>query len=325
MADDRTEYELANPPSDGISAVVFSPQPANFLLVGSWDSTTRLYDVVNNSLRSKFTSQGPVFDVCFAETTRGFSGGLDQVVRSYDFNTNFEASLGLHEAAVRCVQYTDSVNLLVSGSWDKTIKLWDPRSRTLVGTYAQPDKVYTMCVSNEKLVVGMAGRHVWIWDLRNMGAVQQRRESSLKFQTRCIRAFPDGAGYVVSSIEGRVAVEWFDPSPEIQKKKFAFKCHRTTVDGQDTIYPVNAVAMHPRYGTFATGGCDGIVNMWDGRNKKRLCQFHRYPTSISGLSFNHDGSTLAIASSYTYEEGEKDHPADAIYIRACSDGETKPK
>lgn len=26
------------------------------------------------------------------------------------------------------------------------------------------------------------------------------------------------------------------------------------------------------YGTFATGGCDGYVNVWDGINKKRLYQ-----------------------------------------------------
>jgi len=27
-----------------------------------------------------------------------------------------------------------------------------------------------------------------------------------------------------------------------------------------------------RYNTFATGGSDGFVNIWDGFNKKRLCQ-----------------------------------------------------
>jgi len=51
---------------------------------------------------------------------------------------------------------------------------------------------------------------------------------------------------VLSSIEGRVAVEYFDPSPEAQQKKFAFKCHRVKEDGQDTIYPVNAIAFHPK-------------------------------------------------------------------------------
>ena len=27
-----------------------------------------------------------------------------------------------------------------------------------------------------------------------------------------------------------------------------------------------------RHNTFATGGSDGFVNIWDGFNKKRLCQ-----------------------------------------------------
>ena len=57
------------------------------------------------------------------------------------------------------------------------------------------------------------------------------------------------------------------------------------VDGIEQIYPVNAIAFHNRHNTFATGGSDGFVNIWDGFNKKRLCQFHRYPTSISSLAF----------------------------------------
>lgn len=51
-------------------------------------------------------------------------------------------------------------------------------------------------------------------------------------------------------------------------------------------------------GTFATGGCDGLVNVWDGKNRKRISQFRKYPTSISALSFNHDGSQLGIDNSY---------------------------
>merc|ERR1712183_989454 len=109
-----------------------------------------------------------------------------------------------------------------------------------------------MTVCADRLVVGTAGRKVWIWDLRNMGGVQQRRESSLKFQTRCIRCFPNKQGYVLSSIEGRVAVEYFDPSPEVQKKKYAFKCHRIKENAVEMIYPVNAIAFHNHYNTFAS-------------------------------------------------------------------------
>ena len=45
----------------------------------------------------------------------------------------------------------------------------------------------------------------------------------------------------MSSIEGRVAVEYIDPNQEVQKKKYAFKCHRLKEDNIEKIYPVNAI------------------------------------------------------------------------------------
>ena len=119
-----------------------------------------------------------------------------------------------------------------------------------------------------------------------------------------------------------MSVDMFDPSPEAQAQKFSFKCHREkSSDGGELIYPVNALAYHPTYvafiissgstlrhqQTFASGGGDGIVNIWDGSQKKRLRQFSKYPTSISSLSFNKAGTLLAVASSYTFEEGEKEY------------------
>lgn len=257
-----------------------------------------------------------------------WSGGFDQQVKIYDFNASTETIIGNHSGPVRCVEYASEVNAMATGGWDACVKLWDPRAPCATGSYAQPDRVYTMAVSGNTLVVGTQGRRVLVWDLRNMSYVQQRRESSLKYQTRCIRAFPNKQGYVLSSIEGRVAVEYFDPNPEIQKKKYAFKCHRNkdSATGIEVIYPVNAIAFHSHYNTFATGGSDGHVNVWDGFHKKRLCQFHKYPTSISSLAFSPDGSYLAIASSFLYEtEDVKEMPPDNIFIRRVTDQETKPK
>ena len=45
----------------------------------------------------------------------------------------------------------------------------------------------------------------------------------MKYQTRCIAAYPDGRGYALGSVEGRVAMELFDLSPEVQAGKYAFK------------------------------------------------------------------------------------------------------
>ncbi|OBS68901.1 hypothetical protein A6R68_02569 [Neotoma lepida] len=279
------EFKLIEPPEDGISSVKFSPNTSQFLLVSSWDTSVRLYDVPANSMRLKYQHTGAVLDCAFYDPTHAWSGGLDHQLEMHDLNTDQENLVGTHNAPIRCVEYCPEVNVMVTRSWDQTVKLWDPRTPCNAGTFSQPEKVYTLSVSGDRLIVGTAGRQVLVWDLRNMGYVQQRRESSLKYQTRCIRAFPNKQGYVLSSIEGRVAV----------------------------------------LGSKPRGGSDGFVNIWDPFNKKRLCQFHRYPTSIASLAFSNDGTTLAIASSYMYEMDDTEHPEDGIFIRQVTDAETKPK
>ena len=73
-----------------------------------------------------------------------------------------------------------------------------------------------------------------------------------------------------------MAVEYFDQDAEVQKNRYAFKCDRVKdPDIGELIYPVNAIAFHPMHRTFATGGSDAIVNMWDPFNRKRLCQFRK--------------------------------------------------
>lgn len=88
---------------------------------------------------------------------------------------------------------------------DATIKSWDLRAKSCIGTHNQGDSVYTMALNEEKLVVGTAGRRTLVWDLRNMSTAIQKRESSLKYQTRCIKCFPSRQGFVLSSIEGELA------------------------------------------------------------------------------------------------------------------------
>lgn len=324
------EYPLASPPSDGISSLAFSPNSASRdLLTSSWDGQVRLYDVgtsaSHNSLRASYGHQSPVLSAAFIDGTRCASGALDGSLKLYDFQVGTEQACNGHDKAIRHVAFASSLGILLSGSWDQSVGLWDPRSAGPIQNLPQAERVYALAVSGNRAIVGTAGRKVWVWDLRQTGAPEQRRESSLKFQTRAIAAFPDGQGFVLSSIEGRVAVEWIAEAD--QRRKYAFKCHRAKEEGVELVYPVNALAFHPTFGTFATGGSDSFVNVWDPVNKKRLCQFHRYPTSIASLAFSTDGSLLAIATSYQYEQ--KTHPdplpKDAIFIRKLSDQETRPK
>lgn len=65
-------------------------------------------------------------------------------VKAYDFNTNTSADFGYHAQGAKCAEYAASHGMLITGSWDKTMKCWDPRSPGAeVGTYQMPDKVYS--------------------------------------------------------------------------------------------------------------------------------------------------------------------------------------
>lgn len=51
---------------------------------------------------------------------------------------------------------------------------------------------------------------------------------------------------------------FFEHNSASQARRYAFKCHRKSDVGKDTVYPVNSIAFHPIFGTFASGGASFI-------------------------------------------------------------------
>lgn len=310
------EVEILAPPSDGVTALRFSQSGnKNLLLASSWDGSLRVYESAR--LRGKVDLDHPILASCFGGSdSEAFAGGLDCGVSQVDLHTKTAERFGSHGAAVRHVAYSREFGLVISGGWDGAVKVWDVRNgnNAMIQEAKLDGKVFGMDAHRHLLVAATSNRQIAAYDLRNFAQPLEKKESPLKYQTRCVAVFPDLRGYALGSIEGRVALEYFadsesgaEPTEKTKKKSYAFKCHRGKVDDQVFIYPVNAIAFHPTYGTFASGGCDGIVNLWDGDNKKRITHLRKFPTSIAALDFNHDGSVLAVASSYTYEEGEKEY------------------
>ncbi|MCO5613949.1 hypothetical protein L7F22_068229 [Adiantum nelumboides] len=378
MSNQTIEYTIPSPPQDPISSLIFNPNPskANQLLVSSWDKTVRLYHLANldeasSSDPSKrvrlihtFNHEAPVLDVCWITDTLAASGGIDRRVRLLNLETGQTNIIGKHSAAISRIRYSHSVNLLISSSWDSTLKVWDPSpiNASLLRTIDLPDKALAMDLSppypitsenagrsisitdqTPRLVVGMAGRLIHIFELskwreeidnvkagksnnEDVWRAEQKRESSLKFMLRDIRCMPDGQGYAISSIEGRIAVEFFDSSESVQAKKYAFKCHRQVVDGVDTVYPVNGISFHPQHATFASLGGDAIVAVWDPLAKKRIRQYPRYPSPLSAGAFSSDGTWLAVASGFENIEDTRHHgpaPGEVGGIGAGGEGKVQ--
>ncbi|KAH6856418.1 WD40-repeat-containing domain protein [Chaetomium sp. MPI-CAGE-AT-0009] len=346
------QFEAAQPPKDAISALVFAPGASKRLLASSWDNNVYLYEVSNGAeeanLVGTFEHRAPVLDVCFgADENEAFIAGMDHQVKRIDLATGEQTALGKHSAPVRCVVYSAQHSLLISASWDSTLQVHSTTNASQPPlTIPLPGKPHALAASPSKLVVAMTARLVHIYDLPTLASALssassqaaappqpwQQRESSLKFLTRAVACMPNDAGYSTSSIEGRVAVEWFEDSAESQARKYAFKCHRQAAPddegGGDVVYPVNALAFHPLYGTFASGGGDGTVALWDAEAKRRMRQYQKFPESVAALSFSGDGRFLAIAVCPGFETGMEDYSGEGrtkIFIRELGETEAKGK
>ena len=142
--------------------VRFAPYSSQWLLVSSWDSTVRFYDLESNSQRGRFNRQLAVLDATFeSDKSKIYSGGIDNLLTLSDVSTGIDTVVGNHEKPISCVEYCPEMNLILTGSWDWSLKMWDPRSNNaLKGTFSQPDKVYCMSLAGEKLVVATANRKV---------------------------------------------------------------------------------------------------------------------------------------------------------------------
>ena len=111
--------------------------------------------------------------------------------------------------------WVPQINCLVSGGWDGRICFWDPRNPNQPALFFDlGKKIYTMSLAYPLLVVGMQDRILTWFDMTCVGqngfGPKCRFESHLKYQTRCVAAFPDAMGYAIGSIEGRVAIKYID-------------------------------------------------------------------------------------------------------------------
>jgi cell cycle arrest protein BUB3 len=274
---------LPDPPTDGITSLKYIRATSKSLLAStSWDGCVSIYDTKEKTRQfSHQMDSGPLFSLANVESNDHHhslvTGGMDGSVRMLDLQSSSTTIVGQHEsssgdsAACSCLLSlapSSTPSLIASAGWHKKLHIWDVRQKgKAVKTVDLPGKAFAMDLdpTHNRIVVATSGRRTCFIDVRNGSEAELvlDRESSLKYQLRCVRYFPEGDSIAVGSVEGRVAVEYLDELTESTKKskKYAFKCHRSG----DVVYPINCIEFHPRFGTFATGGCDGTVGKSAGR------------------------------------------------------------
>merc|ERR1719272_508793 len=127
---------VPNPPDDAVSCLAWSPV-GNILAAGSWDKSVRIWEVGAAGVQAKlaYNHEAPVLCCNWSKDgQRLVSGGCDNKVKLKIMATQQEQQIGQHDAPVSGVSVVDDMNMVVSASWDKTIRFWNCQQPTPIAT-----------------------------------------------------------------------------------------------------------------------------------------------------------------------------------------------
>lgn len=334
---------------DIVSDVHFTP--LSHLLVSSWDNRILLYDCHGpNSLVTQFdTETAPLSMVSVGPST--YVGLLDGSIREIDYENmvvnNHENLNGNGDQIGHGVNHLCRVksqnDTIVASTFDGIFRVIDTRQRKPVLVNENKRKIFTMDTSQDYLTLGLDSNRIEIYDYRNMKVPFERRELGLNYQIKDLKALPTNDGFALSTIDGRVSLEYFDSSPEVQpSKRFTFKCHRELdkATNTDLVYPVNSIAIHKTYGTLFTSGSDGALCLWDCNKRKRIRMYPKFmekevpqrPESIVKIALSEDDGMIAVATSddsykkvrRLSDSVNRKRPSK-VYLRRLEGGECAPK
>ncbi|KAK5127343.1 RNA export factor gle2 [Meristemomyces frigidus] len=334
------DVAVTNPPEDSISDMCFSPA-SDHLAVASWDKKVRIYEIDangNSQGKAYFEFEGPALNCAWSKDgSKVFGCGADKTARMLDLGAGQTqpgqaSQVAAHDQPIRCVE-TIAVNgtpMLVTGGWDKMVKYWDLRSPNPAGQIECKDRVYSMDVRNDMLVIGTAERWIHVVNINNPGTFYKVMQSPLKWQTRVVSIFsPEPNGFAIGSIEGRCAIQYVEDKD--QTNNFSFKCHRQnapTDRNLSNVFAVNAISFHPQHGTFSTAGSDGTFHFWDKDAKHRLKGYPEVGGTISATDFSRAGNIFAYAVSYDWSKGYMHNTpqlANKIMLHPITGDECKPR
>ncbi|KAI8596376.1 WD40-repeat-containing domain protein [Dissophora ornata] len=310
---------LSNPPKETVSCMAFNTEWEWLLLVASWDKTVSAY-MVDSTMRIGQTigHKGAVLACCWGKSLNAFSAGVDGTIwkRNYALNWGVDSNpselFGTHDDAIISLAYSKTHDFVVSGSSDRTVRVWDAGSDKRnpskpLFTIKSQCGVDSLDVLGDRLVVA-GEKEINVYDLRMLVTPYYflKNEITLQKRPRVTKMMTQGEGCALASVEGRVEIRYFND----KSKNYSFKATRREAASGDSppeISPVNAIAFNPKHGTLVTGSSNGSIMSWNQSAKVRLATLVSPATSqnnvapVSALAFNHTGTHLAIATGDTFD------------------------
>ncbi|TDL14574.1 WD40 repeat-like protein, partial [Rickenella mellea] len=336
--------------TDSVTSVAFSPNGV-WLVSGSSDKTVKIWNVKNGKSVGK-SFQGHtdrVWSVAFSPDSHWIvSGSDDRTVCIWDatmfdhkknkiwsklFPSVSGQKISQHPAAhmkkILSVAFSPCNNYIVSGSADKSVRIWNAETGASVG---KPFEGHTDLVSSvafspdgNKIISGSHDKTLCIWNAKTYSIIKQ-----LKGHTDRITsvAFSPNGEYIASGSFDRTVHIWHASTSEPAKKPFQGHTSRVTsvafsYDSQliasgsyDTTICIwnvqtgeivgiplrgrdnwiTSVAFSPDSSKIISGSTDYTVCMWDVQTGAQIGSSLHHKGGVTSVAFSPDGNWIASGS-----------------------------
>jgi WD40 repeat protein len=200
------------------------------------------------------------------------------------------ATLKGHENFVYGVAFSPDGKYAVTGSFDRTIRVWESATGKLVrefgGNNGHQRKVLSVAVSPQGTLLASSGEdnRVLLWDFPSGTPIHTYDQGQ---QANAVAITLDGKRLAGAGKDGIITI-W---DTATNKELFQLKGHQG---------PVNSVSFNPAGQYLVSSGEDETVRLWNAQNGQALAVFHAHAGKKSMVRFSPGNNNLFFSAG---EEG----------------------